>query len=53
MYFSSFIDSQCRTYAIFASDGDDTNTGLTPNENCIAHGGIRIVIDDGENLFEF
>ena len=44
-------DAACRTYAIFASDGVGTNTGLTPDDNCIERGGIRVVIDGGEDLF--
>ena len=45
-----FIDAACRTYAIFASDGVGTDTGLTPNDNCIERGGIRILIDDGKDI---
>ena len=44
-----FPDAPCRTYAVFASDGADTKSGLN-EDSCIEHGGIKIVIEDSQGL---
>ena len=45
--FTSFTDEPCRAYAIYASDGVGTKSGLTKDDTCVEHGGIRIAIDGG------
>ena len=50
MYFNisdEELEASCRTYAIFAKDYADDDTGLEYDNTCVGDGGLRVVFSDG------